>query len=78
MKKIIGVLSYKGGVGTSTVSGGIARALAEMEYKVCLVDCKYCGDLDIILGAEDRRLTGPNISTKFITYYAIHTHPISR
>ncbi len=58
MKKIIGVLSYKGGVGTSTVSGGIARALAEMEYKVCLVDCKYCGDLDIILGAEDRRLTG--------------------
>ena len=58
MKKIIGVLSYKGGVGTSTVSCGIAEALAGQGFSVCLVDCKFCGDLDIILGVEDRRLTG--------------------
>lgn len=58
MKEIIGVTSYKGGVGTSTAAYGIARALAKNNSSVCLVDCKHCGDLDIMLGVEDQRLMG--------------------
>ncbi len=56
MKRIFGVISYKGGVGTSTVAMGLARALNLSGHSVCLVDCKRCGDLDIMLGAENSSL----------------------
>lgn len=58
MKKIIGVVSGKGGVGTSSVCVGLARALACAGERVCLVDCKHRGNLDILTGLQDDVLFG--------------------
>ena len=58
VRRIIGVLSYKGGVGVSTVALGIAQNIASAYEKVCLVDCKRAGNLDMMLGVEDGALLG--------------------
>lgn len=52
-KKII-VASSKGGVGKSTVSCGLAYALADAGHKVLLVDCDFGNRcLDLMLAKED-------------------------
>lgn len=53
MGMILGIASYKGGVGKTTVAAGIAKNLAVMGKKVCLVDCKLGGTLDLQLGCQD-------------------------
>ncbi len=55
---VVGVVSYKGGVGTSTVSLGLAAGLARLGKRVLLVDMKPCGDLDIMTGLQDSALFG--------------------
>lgn len=55
---IVGIVSYKGGVGTSSVSLGLARGLAKLAKKVLLVDLKPMGDLDIMTGLQDSALFG--------------------
>ena len=57
MGKIIGVVSLKGGVGVSSISAGIANWMSK-ENKLCLVDCKMNGSLDIILDLQDSALFG--------------------
>ena len=53
MGKLISVVSGKGGVGKTTVSGGIAGALAAMDRSVLLVDGDLAlGNLDITLGID--------------------------
>lgn len=47
------VTSSKGGIGKSTVSAGLALALAEMGRRVLLADCDLGGrSLDLLLGEE--------------------------
>ncbi len=58
MSEILGIASYKGGVGKTTISAGIAKALAVMGKKVCLVDCKPGGTLDLVLGCQDETIFG--------------------
>ena len=58
MRKIIGVVSYKGGVGVSTVAWGIAQNIASVFERVCLADCKRAGNLDMMIGIEDGVLFG--------------------
>ena len=41
IKKVIGVMSGKGGVGKSTVSALIAKELKEKGYKVGIHGCRY-------------------------------------
>lgn len=53
MGEILGIVSYKGGMGKTTIGAGIAKALAVMGKKVCLVDCKFGGTLDLELKCQD-------------------------
>lgn len=51
--RVIFVTAFKGGVGKTTVSAGIAEALAVLGKRVCLVDADFgmrC--LDLVLGME--------------------------
>lgn len=53
MGKLIAVASGKGGVGKTTVAGGVAGALASLGRSVLLVDGDAAmGNLDLILGLE--------------------------
>lgn len=54
MGKVIFVTAFKGGVGKTTVSAGIAAALASLGKRVCVVDADLgmrC--MDLVLGVED-------------------------
>lgn len=54
---IMTVTSCKGGVGKSTIAANLAAALAEIGYRVLLVDCDFTvRSLDLILGLEDRAI----------------------
>ncbi|KIM05764.1 MAG: ATP-binding protein [Sulfurovum sp. AS07-7] len=56
-KKIIAVTSGKGGVGKSTVSVNIAIALAQMGFKVGLLDADVYGpSIPRMLGVEDEKM----------------------
>ncbi len=49
------IASGKGGVGKSTITAGLAVALARAERKVCIVDADIgLRDQDVILGVENR------------------------
>ncbi len=54
---IMTVTSCKGGVGKSTIAANLSAALAEIGYRVLLVDCDFTvRSLDLILGLEDRAI----------------------
>lgn len=54
IKKIIAVAAGKGGVGKSTVATGLALVLAEMGYRVGLLDLDFYGpSTHIILGVSE-------------------------
>lgn len=56
IKKIIGVISGKGGVGKSTVTGILAVQLAKAGYKVGVLDADITGpSMPRIFGINDRR-----------------------
>lgn len=55
--RVIFVTAFKGGVGKTTVSAGLACALATLGKKVCVVDADFgmrC--MDLVLGMEDNAL----------------------
>ena len=59
IKKIIGVMSGKGGVGKSTVSALIARNLAKQGYKVGVLDADITGpSIPRLLGVKDAKAMG--------------------
>ena len=59
IKKIIGVMSGKGGVGKSTVSALIAKNLAKQGYKVGVLDADITGpSIPRLLGVKDSRAMG--------------------
>lgn len=62
IKKIIGIMSGKGGVGKSTVSALIARNLAKQGYKVGVLDADITGpSIPRLLGVKDAKAMGaPN------------------
>ena len=62
IKKVIGVMSGKGGVGKSTVSALIARNLAKQGYKVGVLDADITGpSIPRLLGVKDAKAMGaPN------------------
>ena len=62
IKKIIGVMSGKGGVGKSTVSALIARNLAKQGYTVGVLDADITGpSIPRLLGVKDAKAMGaPN------------------
>lgn len=55
MGEVIAVLSGKGGTGKTTITAGLATALASEEYKVLCIDCDVgLRNLDISLGTSDQ------------------------
>jgi septum site-determining protein MinD len=55
--RVIFVTAFKGGVGKTTVSAGIAAALSALGKRVCVLDADFgmrC--MDLVLGMEDRVL----------------------
>lgn len=69
IKKIIAVAAGKGGVGKSTVATGLTLVLAEMGYRVGLLDLDFYGpSTHVILGLsegiqprEERGIVPPNV-----------------
>ncbi len=56
IKKIVGVMSGKGGVGKSTVSALIAKNLAKQGYKVGVLDADITGpSIPRLLGVDKQR-----------------------
>lgn len=54
MKSIV-ITSGKGGVGKTTVTAGLGRALAVMGYRTVIVDTDFgLNNLDVVLGLENR------------------------
>ncbi|MGI5848699.1 MAG: Mrp/NBP35 family ATP-binding protein [Christensenellales bacterium] len=57
IKRVIGVMSGKGGVGKSTVSVLIAKALNEQGYKVGIMDADITGpSIPRLLGVKDKKV----------------------
>ena len=55
MGEVIAVLSGKGGTGKTSITAGLACALASEEHKVLCIDCDVgLRNLDISLGASDQ------------------------
>ncbi|MBO4366600.1 MAG: P-loop NTPase [Clostridia bacterium] len=57
MGRVIFVTAFKGGVGKTTVSAGLACALATLGKRVCVLDADFgmrC--MDLVLGMEDAAL----------------------
>lgn len=54
LNKTIAVINNKGGVGKTTVSAGIANALAKKGYKILLVDTDPQGNLSRLFGFEPK------------------------
>ena len=54
MRKIV-LTSGKGGVGKTTVTAGLGRALSAFGYKVILVDADMgLNNLDVVMGIENK------------------------
>lgn len=55
MAKIIVVTSGKGGVGKTTITANLGRALAKMGFRVVLIDIDFgLNNLDVVLGIENK------------------------
>lgn len=72
VKKIIGVISGKGGVGKSTVTGAIASTLSKKGYKVGVLDGDITGpSMPRFFGINKERATMTPISEN-----AVKLHPV--
>ncbi|MCR8744165.1 Mrp/NBP35 family ATP-binding protein [Romboutsia lituseburensis] len=61
IKKIIAVMSGKGGVGKSTVTSLLAKQLNKMGYKVGILDSDITGpSIPRLMGLENERAVSPN------------------
>ena len=57
VKRVIGVMSGKGGVGKSTISALIAKQLRQMGYKVGILDADITGpSIPRLLGVKDKNV----------------------
>lgn len=55
MSEVIVITSGKGGVGKTTTSSNIGMGLANLNYKVCIVDADIgLRNLDVVMGLENR------------------------
>lgn len=58
VKRVIGVMSGKGGVGKSTVSALLAKQLCDMGYSVGILDADITGpSIPRLLGVKDKEVT---------------------
>lgn len=61
IKKVIGIMSGKGGVGKSTVTALLAKKLNKMGYKVGILDSDITGpSIPRLMGVQNERAISPN------------------
>ena len=62
IKRVIGVMSGKGGVGKSTISAMLARTLKTKGYSVGIMDADITGpSIPRLLGIEDAKVAGSEL-----------------
>ncbi len=55
MSRVIVITSGKGGVGKTTITANLGMHLADMNYRVCLIDMDIgLNNLDVVMNLEDR------------------------
>lgn len=74
IKNIIGIISGKGGVGKSTVTGIIATMLAKKGYKVGVLDADITGpSMPRFFGVNDRRATIIPLENDMVKFEPVET-----
>lgn len=74
IKNIIGVISGKGGVGKSTVTGMIATMLAKKGYKVGVLDADITGpSMPRFFGVSDKRATIIPLENDMVRFEPVKT-----
>lgn len=74
IKNIIGVISGKGGVGKSTVTGMIATMLAKKGYKVGVLDADITGpSMPRFFGVSDKRATIIPLENDMVRFEPVQT-----
>lgn len=71
MTKSIMVFNFKGGAGKTTISRGLATALAEMNYKILLIDTDPQGNLSEAFGYDPFDATESDEPWTDTLYYCI-------
>lgn len=75
IKKIVGIISGKGGVGKSTVSGILASTLRNKGYKVGVLDADITGpSMPRFFGINSRRASMEQMNDKDARYIPVETN----
>ena len=75
--KIVAVANQKGGVGKTTSTLNIARALHEKGQHVLAIDCDPQSSLSIVCGVDDRRLRDLERSGRTLYHGLVKSIPLS-
>ena len=75
--KVVAVANQKGGVGKTTSTLNIARALHERGQRVLAIDCDPQSSLSIVCGVDDRRLRDLEQSGRTLYHGLVKTVPLA-
>lgn len=77
MSKVIAIANQKGGVGKTTSTINVARALHEKGLRVLAIDCDPQSSLSIVCGVDDRRLRDLEQSGRTLYHGLVKSIPLA-